>query len=344
MVSRMQIVRASSPQQLLLALPHLAGPAIARSVVLVPFHGSRTGMALRCDIPGLPRGALMAWADDVVGSVLDAEPDAVAIAVVTDRVVGTGTLPHRALVRALTAVCRRAGVPVRARLCQAADAWGDYATPSAARGPLAELEVTDGLPFVAPTPAPRVPEPASPARRLAVALALEEVASSGAMRAALDDPVVPVELALHAAVLTPRQSATVLALVQHPAIRDATTCQLLDGLAAGVEAHALQRGEPSETEAERLLGVGPAPDRDRVELGVGLLEHVVADAPEGMRAAPLVMLASLHWLLGRSGTAAGCVEASLRDDPELGMALLLATVLHAGMLPEWVAADRAAVS
>ena len=41
MVSRMQIVRASSPQQLLLALPHLAGPAIARSVVLVPFHGSR---------------------------------------------------------------------------------------------------------------------------------------------------------------------------------------------------------------------------------------------------------------------------------------------------------------
>lgn len=344
MLPGMQIVRASSPQQLLLALPHLAGPAIARSIVLVPFHGSRTGMALRCDIPVLPRGALVPWADDVVGSLLDAEPDGIAIAVVTDRVVGAGALPHRALVRALVAACRRARVPVRARLCQSADAWGDYAQPQAARGPLAELELTDGLPFLAPTPAPRVPEPASPARCLAVADALEAAVESGAMRAALDEPVVAVELALHAAVLSPEQAATVLALVQHPAIRDATTCQLLDGLAAGVEAHALQRGEGSPAGADRLLGMGAAPDRDRVERGVGLLEHVVAVAPTGMRAAPLVMLASLHWLLGRSGTAAACVEASLRDDPEHGMALLMATVLHAGMLPEWVAADRAAMS
>ncbi|WP_137756223.1 DUF4192 family protein [Agrococcus sp. SGAir0287] len=340
----MQIVRASSPQQLLLALPHLAGSAIARSILVVPFHGSRTGMAVRCDIPVLPRGALAAWADDVVASVLDVGPDAVAVAVVTDRVVGAGALPHRALVRALVAACRRAHLPVRARLCQAADAWGDYAQPLAARGPIAELEVTPGLPFLPPTPAPRVPEPASPARRRAVADALETIADSGAMRAALDDPVVTVELALQAAVRDPERVATVLALVQHPAIRDATTCQLLDGIAAGIEAHALQRGEGSAAGADRLLGIGPAPDRDRVERGVGLLEDVVAAAPDGMRAAPLTMLASLHWLLGRSGTAAACVEAALRDDPDLGMALLMATVLHAGMLPEWVAADRAAVS
>lgn len=344
MVPRMQIVRASSPQQLLLALPHLAGPAIARSILVVPFHGTRTGMALRCDIPALPRGALVPWADDVVGSVLDAEPDGVAIAVVTDRVIGTGALPHRGLVRALVAACRRARLPVRARLCQSADAWGDYAQPSAARGPIAELEVTDGLPFLAPTPAPRVPEPASPARCLAVADALDALVDSDAMAAAIDDPVVPVELALQAAVLSPERAATVLALVQHPAIRDATTCQLLDGLAAGVEAHALQRGAGSPEGADRLLGIGAPPDRDRVERGVGLLEHVVSVAPPGLRAAPLVMLATLHWLVGRSGTAAACVEASLRDDPELGMALLMATVLHAGMLPEWVVAERAAVS
>ncbi|MFC7432703.1 MULTISPECIES: DUF4192 family protein [unclassified Agrococcus] len=340
----MQIVRASSPQQLLLALPHLAGSAIARSVLLVPFHGSRTGMALRCDIPGLPRGALPAWADRMLDAVLGAEPDALAVAVVTDAVVGTGALPHRGVVRAICAAARRAGLPVRARLCQAADAWGDYDAPGAARGPLAELEVTDGLPFLAPTPPPRVPRPASPARRLAVAEALEAVASSGALRAALDDPVVPIELALHAAVLDPEQAALVLALVQRPALRDAATCQLLDGLAAGIQAHALQRGEPADVEPARLLGVGPAPDRDRVERGIGLLEHVVAVAPEGMRAAPLVMLATLHWLVGRAGTAAACIDVALDDDPELGMALLMATVLHAGMLPEWVGADRAAAS
>ncbi|WP_344343303.1 DUF4192 family protein [Agrococcus versicolor] len=336
----MQIVHASSPQQLLLALPHLAGAAIARSVVLVPFHGTRTGMALRCDIPHVARAALPEWADQVVGAVVDVEPDAVAIVIVSDAAIGAGALPHRAVARALVAAARRAALPVRARLCQAADAWGDYATPERARGPLAELDVTDGLPFLAPVPAPRVPEPASPTRRLAVLHALEEVAASGAMCAALHDPVVPVELALHAAVLAPDRAATVLALVQDPSIRDATTCQLLDGLAAGVEAHALQQGEPSDAEPARLLGVGPAPDRARVERGVGLLERLVALAPDGMRAAPLVMLATLHWLLGRSGTAAACVEAALQDDPEQGMALLLATVLHAGLLPEWVAAER----
>jgi len=344
MLPGMQIVRASSPQQLLLALPHLAGPAIARSIVVVPFHGTRTGMALRCDIPTLPRRALPGWADEIVGAALGALPDAVAIAVVTDRTIGAGTLPHRAVVRALSAACRRVGLRVRVRLCQAADAWGDYAQPQAARGPLAELELTEGMPFVPPTPAPRVPEPATPQRRLAVARALEEVAASGGMCAALEDPVVPVELALHAAVLSPEQAATVLALVQDPSIRDATTCQLLDGVAAGLEAHALQRGAPSPSDPERLLGIGAAPDRDRVERGVGLLEHVVAVAPEGMRAAPLTMLATLHWLVGRSGTAAACIEAALHDDPDLGMALLMATVLHAGMLPEWVEADRAAMS
>jgi hypothetical protein len=338
----MQIVRASSPQQLLLALPHLAGPAIARSVVLVPFHGARTGMALRCDIPHVARDALPTWADEVVASVLEVEPDAVAFAIMSDVVVGDGPLPHRAVARAVVAAARRAGVPVRARLCQAADAWGDYAMPERARGPLAELDVTEGLPFVAPTAAPRVPEPASPRRRLAVAQALEEVAASGAMQAAAHDPVVPVELALHAAVLSPERAATVLALVQDPSCRDATTCQLLDGLAAGVEAHALQRGEPSDAEPARLLGVGRAPDRARVERGVGLLEQLVAVAPCGMRAAPLVMLATLHWLVGRAGTAAACVEAALDDEPDQGMALLLATVLHAGLLPEWVEADRAA--
>lgn len=338
----MQIVRASSPQQLLLALPHLAGSGIARSVLLVPFHGSRAGMALRCDIPTLPRGSLAAWADRLVDAVLMTEPDALAVAVVTDAVVGAGALPHRAIVRAVVAASRRAGLPVRARLCQAADAWGDYEVPGAARGPLAELELTGGMPFVAPTAAPRVPADAPEPRRLAVARALEEVASSGALRDALHDPVVPVELALQSAVLAPEQAAIVLALVQDPSLRDATTCQLLDGLAAGVAAHALQRGEPTDVDPARLLGVGPAPDRARVERGVGLLEHVVAVAPAGMRAAPLVMLATLHWLVGRAGTASACVDAALDDDPAHGMGLLMATVLGAGMLPEWIDADRIA--
>lgn len=361
----MDIVKADSPQQLLLALPHLAGSGIARSVVLVPFTGSRSGMSVRVDLPrGMPAGARAAWAARALEPMAEIGVEAVGIFVVTDAVVGSGPLPHRPLVRALRQRARRVGISVRATLCQATDAWGDYAEPRAARGPIAELEVTEGLPFVAPTPPPSLPTPASTVQRREVAAhiasleadhaAYLERVEAGTDRAgdvpllalaAIDAPVL-LEAALHEAVLSIDTAAIVIRVLQSPPVRDAATLQWLDGFAAGARAHdeaiayAADGTMPNAEDGERMLGRGAAPEHDRLERAVGLMERLVSLAPEPSQPSLLTILGTLHWFLGRAGTAERCVLAALAIEPGYGMATLVAQMVQAGWLPEWVERSR----
>src|SRR5690606_18472332 len=65
---------------------------------------------------------------------------------------GAGPLPLRDELLGVAERLDRAGVRILELLAIAPDAWGDYAHPDAARGPLAELDLLDD-------PAPGVPAP-----------------------------------------------------------------------------------------------------------------------------------------------------------------------------------------
>jgi hypothetical protein len=54
-----------------------------------------------------------------------------------------------------------------------------------------------------------------------------------------------------------------------------------------------------------------------------------------VRAPLLTMLAWLNWALGLGSTAGLFIEQARAIDPRYGLAELLDSMLHNGMLPEW---------
>jgi len=146
------IVKAADAAQFLSFVPRLLGFRPTRSLVVIPFHGTRSLGAMRFDLP--PDGdAVERVASTVVGMVCRL-PDAEAIAAIvyTDACFAGEGMPHRALLDAVALHADACGVGVGDLLCVAADAWASALDPGCPPGgrPLGELlrddAAVDGLP------------------------------------------------------------------------------------------------------------------------------------------------------------------------------------------------------
>lgn len=149
-------IKAADAAQFLSLLPHLLGYVPTRSIVLVPFHGSRSLGAMRFDLPD-PHDAdahdrFAATAIGMACRVEDA--DAVAVIAYTDHRYDTHqVMPHGEVLDALRARADACGLRVTDVLCVAADAWGsrlDPTCPPLGR-PLKEVEMKVPALTVAPT-------------------------------------------------------------------------------------------------------------------------------------------------------------------------------------------------
>lgn len=135
------IVRAADAAQFLSLVPRMLGFAPVRSVVLVPFAGSRSLGAMRIDLPESPDD-LDRVAATCIGMVCRIpEADAVAAIVYSDEGFDGGGMPHPDLARALMGRADDCGLRVTDALCVAADGWGSYLDLDGPPGgrPLAEL-------------------------------------------------------------------------------------------------------------------------------------------------------------------------------------------------------------
>lgn len=154
-------------------------------------------------------------------------------------------------------------------------------------------------------------------------------------------------------------SAWMLSMAQRPSDRDVMSVTIAFGcefgeamLESNARFHRLQAesgmtmdevvqreveaGRVDLNDANLLAGRGTRrPNVPRVEGSIDLLKHLIANIPDRYRPGPLCMLSWLQWSLGR-GSAAGAASAmALAIDPKHSMALLLNTMLAAGMLPDW---------
>jgi hypothetical protein len=365
------VIRAAGAADFLALVPHLVGFHPARSIVLVPFEGSRSIGALRFDLPprDLPADARDQLAATAIGMVCKvAHADAMAVVVYTDDPVAPRRLPADAVVAAVLARADMCGMRVVDALCVGGDGWGRYLAPDAVR-PLADLagappEVVGAMPVAgdqlagAELPRPDLAEK----ERLALALREIDHAMSGlfgesaggdddrrippsalAAVCRLDDVPLLLEEALEgdAAHLDPYDAASLVWCLSRPALRDVALMQWTADLARGDEVYAAQmrwrRGDDyPEHLAAPMWGDGAAPDPDRLARALVLCRRLAAAAPRDRRAGVLAATGWLAWASGRSSHAAEYCAQALAIEPDHGLAGLVKGMADASHLPEWV--------
>ncbi len=126
------IVKAASAAQFLSLVPKMLGYHPTRSLVLIPFAGSRSIGAMRFDLPAETGfDELDSIAATLIGMVCRLpEADAVAAVAYTDARFSDGGLPHRDIIEALERRADACGIRVTDALCVAADAWGSHFDPT----------------------------------------------------------------------------------------------------------------------------------------------------------------------------------------------------------------------
>lgn len=343
----METVRIRTPQALLQLLPHLVGETGAPSLVALPFTGGRSGMPMVLDLP--EHGNLDGCARAIRSGALGAE--AVVLIACLAEPLGAAPLPlHDELLR-ITEQLGSLGIGTLELLAIAPDAWGDYAYPEAARGPLAELDLLqDPARGVAP-PAPVPGVPQGSGGEVAAAVADRLLAIGGwELAAARAEPVAALELAVE---LAPRlesgrgglgadpatAAAIAIALVGSPLHRDVAIELAIDGVDAAADtlAAAGDPGTPSgDGAATRFMGTGPTPDAARLHDRLRRWSAIAEATPLDLRAPLLVIVGFLQFFVGRGRTAARCAELAMAIDPSLTMAPLLRDIVDTRGAPDWV--------
>jgi hypothetical protein len=122
------IVKAANAAQFLSLVPKMLGYRPTRSLVLIPFAGSRSIGAMRFD---LPTAAECEEIDRIAATLIGMvcrlpEADAVAAVAYTDERFDDRGMPHRDLIAALEHRADACGVRVTDALCVAADGWGSH--------------------------------------------------------------------------------------------------------------------------------------------------------------------------------------------------------------------------
>lgn len=363
------LLRATDSAAFLGIVPTLAGFTPRRSIVLLPFHGTRTDGAMRLDLP--PDGAdIEAYADAAVSLLARVRgTDAVAVVVYTDEepeATRDGlVLPHAVAVDELLGCAEDAGLRIVDALCVTPSGWSSYVERDPDLHPLAEI--------CCPSEGPDAPgiseDQAAGARLPDVDLAEKERVGRAALELAalldedgeakgrvtgrenpqliaalvlLEDVPAFFESVLSAPdALPPYATATLLWCMERPLLRDVAIAQWASDLAGGVRALDAQTafaksGEMVPDELGRLfLGQGPAPDFDRLRLALAVVREAAARAPRAARPAPLTAAAWLSWALGRASHAARYLELVREIDPRYSLAALLETMIAGAMLPEW---------
>lgn len=132
-------------------------------------------------------------------------------------------------------------------------------------------------------------------------------------------------------------------------VRDAVLVSLLPGprlLPERMIASPAASSPELEGALSAVFGTGatgaPPPDPRRAAAHVDLLEAVVAHAPRRLQPPPLALLALLAWWQGNGARASLLVTRCRAADPAYTLALVLDTVLEAGLPPSWARREERA--
>ena len=370
------IVKAASAAQFLALVPRMLGYRPTRSLVLIPFAGSRSLGAMRIDLPA-DSDSVDAAAATVLGMVCRLpEADAVAAVAYTDESFADG-MPHGALAAALASRADACGIRLNDSLCVAGDGWGSYLDAELPPGgrPLAELgDEPQGAAHLAIVDGDQAAGSDLPTAdetdRELVAGALASLADAvgvlcgpdadGAVPAptgrvdpralsavcTLDDLPALFEDALRwDPDLSPYDAAAIIWCLSRPALRDIALVEWCGGLAAGDQAFDAQlrweAGEEYPTHlAMHMWGEGERPDAERLERGLALARRAAALAPRSTQPGPLATCAWLAWALGRSTHAELYARRACEIEPEHGLAEIVRSFVHAGHLPDWAFRGR----
>jgi hypothetical protein len=140
------IVKAAGAAEFLSLIPRMLGYVPSRSLVMVPFAGSRSVGAMRFDLPAADPESVDRVAATVIGTVCRLpDADAVAAIAFTDATFEGGDgMPHSGLLRALERRADACGLRWTDALCVAQDAWGSLFDPHCPEGgrPLTDLDLS----------------------------------------------------------------------------------------------------------------------------------------------------------------------------------------------------------
>lgn len=334
------VVRTST--DLLHHIPDALGYCPADSVVVMPIAGRGGRVLLRFDLP--PSGQIDHLAEAMIGYVLRIrDVDGVLVAVFTSAPYDRQQRPpHRDLVEALQAACRRAGLPWRGAACRAADGWGSY---DEAKRP--EGEGSPPLPSTTTAERVRIPK-AEPAWCERFGRALERVGPQP-----VDDSVVRLawetrlddDLALSQETLAAIDAVLLHALSDLDGVGSLlfeATFGRLDAaqLARAGEALVHADGYPFASADLRGIDVasGEPIDRARMMRAVSVLRHLIAGSTPSWHRGPFAALAWLSWALGEASVAAAYARCAGEPGLEgLGhpVADLVLDLTARGIVPSW---------
>lgn len=372
------IVKAASAAQFLALVPRMLGYRPTRSLVLIPFSGSRSLGAMRLDLPDdSPDIDVDAVAATMVGMVCRLpDADALTAVVYADESFGE-RMPRTALAAALASRAEECGLRLADSLCVGADAWGSYLDGDLPAGgrPLEELgDEPAGAGHLSISDGDQASgaelEASDPEERDAVEAALRSLVDAvdllcgtdaGAVTAdglrvdplalsavcALDDLPTLFEEALtwDESDLPAYDIAVLVWCLARPALRDIALVGWCGGIDAGDEAFDAQlRWEAGEEYpahlAMHMWGEGDRPDPARLQKALALTRRAAAAAPETLRPGALATCAWLSWALGRSTHAERYAVQACEIEPEHGLAEIVRSFVHAGHLPDWAFRPR----
>jgi len=363
------IINATDPAEFLSLVPALAGFTPRESLVMLPFRGTRTQGAMRIDLPDAEVDP-EEYADLALRALLQVHGvDAVALVVYTDvepqQIPDGLLLPQLRTVEAVAGVCADAGLRIVDMFCVTPSGWADCIDDDPEIRPLDVGRVA--VPGIGDLTGDQLTGAALPPSDLVtrerVGRALDDLEIEMSRREqgdrfvhAEDNPLalLTAELVLDdlpgfaehlldaPAELSEFECAALLWCLSRPPLRDSLLVQWATDEDFGSQAldaqlsFSVDQTPIPDTVGEIFLGRGPRPDPDRLGCALQAVRTAASRAPRDARVGALTAAAWLSWALGRSSHAGAYVDEALRIDPEHSMASLIASVLSAAMLPEWV--------
>lgn len=327
------IHKATQPSDFLAAVPSMLGYQPTESVVVIPFAGPRTVGAMRFDLPGVENAAAVA---NVAAGLVCKIQGATGLAVV---VYGERTQAE-AVAEAITDIAAECGLSVVERFYVTGSGWGLIGDDAVSPMP----EVPEHLAAMV-TAANQHTGAALPEVHEAIAQEVAEALPGdlGIRLAMLDvDPLDLFEgsLSWDGSNLEAQSAATMIAMMNRPALRDVALVQWAHGFAAGESALdaqiAWEDGVDYPTHLAMVMwGEGPRPDPQRLEAALTACRHLAALAPANAQVGPLAAAAWLSWALGRSTHADQYSRRALAIDPEHGLSQIVGSFVAAGHLPDF---------
>lgn len=302
-----QTLKVRGPADFLALIPALMGGTPQESVVFLLTRRDGHNGVMRADIPATTSTAILKrFATQLMGMLCKVpDVDAVVIAVFTNDSLDTD-MPHAKWADILTKRTEQMGFTIHGVLCRAEEGWGSYLDPNLPVGghPISEIEdAIDRMPSGLSARTQEWQIPVAPDAQ--VERTQHELSHYRELVAALDDAVTDnwqyppeleplidlplfVEGALHwgSEEIAARGSLLTLAL-QGPPVRDTTMLQWAFGLELGDWLYDELESISPEVSfedtgytfgADLILGIGPRPDRTRIQQGIDLLLTLVARA------------------------------------------------------------------